>query len=87
MFTIKNSSEFIADIKSIDERLKNLRINSIEIDRSAYKIRYNFICDQAVDEELNKKILVEAEKISSPIFKEVQVSVKKTVANDELINT
>ena len=87
MFTIKNSSEFIADIKSIDDRLKNLRINSIEIDRKAYKIRYNFICDQAVDEELNKKILVEAEKISSPIFKEVQVSVKKTVSNDELINT
>ena len=87
MFTIKNSSEFIADIKAIDERLKNLRINSIEIDRKAYKIRYNFICDQAVDEELNKKILFEAEKISSPVFKEVQVSVKKTVSNDELINT
>lgn len=87
MFTIKNSLEFIADIKALDERLKNLRINSIEIDRKAYKIRYNFICDKAVDEELNKKILSEAEKISSPIFKEVQVSVKKTVANDELINT
>lgn len=87
MFTIKNSSEFIADIKSLDQRLKNLRINSIEIDRKAYKIRYNFICNQAVDEELNKKILAEAEKISSPIFKEVEISVKKTVANDELINT
>lgn len=87
MFTIKNSSEFIADIQSLDIRLKNIRINSIEIDRSAYQIRYNFICDQAIDEELNKKILLEAEKISSPIFKNVQVSVKKIVANDELINT
>ena len=87
MFTIKNSNEFIEDIKAIDERLKNLRISSIEIDRNAYKIRYNFICDKAVDDELNKKILAEAEKISSPIFKEVEVVVKKTVANDELIDT
>ncbi len=87
MFTIKSSSEFMADIKALDERLKNIRINSIEVDRAEHKVRYNFICDQAVDEELNKKILEEAEKISSPIFREVQISVKKIVANDELINT
>ena len=86
MFTIKNSFEFISDIKLLDERLKNIRINSIEIDRKAYKIKYNFVCDKAIDDELQQKILVEAEKISSPIFKEVQVSVKKMVANDELVN-
>ena len=57
MFTIKNSFEFIADIKVLDERLKNIRINSIEIDRKAYKIKYNFVCDKAIDDELQQKIL------------------------------
>ena len=63
MYTIKNSSEFIADVRLLDERLKNVRLNSIEIERSTQKIRYNFICDTAIDEDLQKKILNEAEKI------------------------
>ncbi len=87
MYTIKNSSEFIADIRLLDERLKNVRLNSIEIERSTQKIRYNFICDTAVDEDLQKKILAEAEKITSPAFSVVQVTVKKIVSNDQLINT
>ena len=87
MYTIKNSSEFIADVRSLDERLKNVRLSSIEIERSTQKIRYNFICDTAVDEDLQKKILNEAEKITSPAFSVVQVTVKKIVSNDQLINT
>lgn len=87
MYTIKNSSEFIADVRLLDERLKNVRLNSIEIERSTQKIRYNFICDTAVDEDLQKKILNEAEKITSPAFSVVQVTVKKIVSNDQLINT
>ncbi len=87
MYTIKNSSEFIADVRLLDERLKNVRLNSIEIERSTQKIRYNFICDTAIDEDLQKKILNEAEKITSPAFSVVQVTVKKIVSNDQLINT
>lgn len=87
MYTIKNSSEFIADVRSLDERLKNVRLSSIEIERSTQKIRYNFICDTAIDEDLQKKILNEAEKITSPAFSVVQVTVKKIVSNDQLINT
>ncbi len=86
MYTVKNSAEFIADIRAIDERLKNIRISSIEIEREKTKIRYNFICDQAVDEQLQEKILKEAEKITLPAFTIVQISVKKIVSNDELIN-
>ena len=65
MYTVKSSSEFIADVRALDERLKNIRVNSIEIERSACKIRYNFICDVAIDNELQSKILKEKEKKQS----------------------
>ncbi len=86
MYTVKGNAEFIADIRALDEKLKNIRINSIEIDRANRKIRYNFICDQTVDEELQKKILKEAEMITLPAFSLVEIGVKKIVANDQLIN-
>jgi len=86
MFTVKSNEEFISDIRLIDERVKNIRISSIEIDRKEYKIRYNFICDTAVDEDLQRKILIEAEKITSPAFSTVEISVKKIVSNDQLVN-
>lgn len=86
MFTVKNNAEFIADIRSLDQCLKNIRINSIEIEREKCKIRYNFICDQAVGEELQRRILEEVEKITLPAFTTVEISVKKIVSNDELIN-
>ena len=77
MFTVKNSTEFISDIRAIDERLKNIRISSIEIERENRKIRYNFICDQAVDKELQESILNEVEKITLPAFTLVEITVKK----------
>ncbi len=86
MFTVKNSTEFISDIRAIDERLKNIRISSIEIERENRKIRYNFICDQAVDKELQESILNEVEKITLPAFTLVEITVKKIVSNSELIN-
>ncbi len=86
MYTVKSSSEFIADVRALDERLKNIRINSIEIERDKCKIRYNFICDIAIDQQLQDKILTETEKITLPAFKTVEITVKKIVSNDELIN-
>jgi hypothetical protein len=86
MYTVKSSAEFIADVRALDERLKNIRISSIEVDRDKKSVRFDFICDQTVDEELRDKILGEVEKIAPPAFAEVLVSVKKIVSNDELIN-
>ena len=86
MYTVKSNQEFISDLRALDERLKNLRLNSIEIDRQQLKIRYNFICDQAVDSLLQERILEEANKISSSAFLNVEISVKKIVSNDQLIN-
>ena len=87
MFAVKNGAEFIADVRSIDQRLKNIRLNSVEIEREKHAIRYNFICDQTVDEELQTKVLREVEKITHPAFVTVEVGIKKIVSNDELINT
>lgn len=86
MYTVKSSAEFIADLRAIDTRLKNLRLSSVEVDRKQKSILYAFICDNAVDEDLQHKILAEAEKITSPAFSAVHVSVKKIVSNDELVN-
>ncbi len=86
MYTIKGSAEFIADLRQIDPRLNNIRLNSIEIQRDVCKVRYTFICDQAIDENLQQQILKEAEKITAPIFSVVEISVKKIVSNDQLIN-
>lgn len=87
MYTVKSQTEFLSDIRALDEKLKNMRLSSIEIERKDLKIRYNFICDNAVDEELQKRILEETEKITSPAFSLVEISVKKIVSNDQLINT
>lgn len=86
MYTVKNNAEFISDLRLIDERLKNIRLSSIEIKREEYTATYNFICDQTIDEELKSKILSEVEKITPPVFKFVQINVKKIVSNDQLIN-
>jgi len=86
MYTVKSSAEFITDLRTIDPKLKNLRVTSIEIDRESLKIRYNFICDTAIDAELQKKMLEEVEKITSPAFEFVEISVQKIVSNDQLIN-
>lgn len=86
MYTVKTNAEFLSDLRALDPALKNIRLSSIEIERKQSKIRYNFICDKAVDQELQNKILEQVEKITSPAFSAVEVGVKKIVSNDQLIN-
>lgn len=86
MFTVKSSSEFLADIRAISPNLKNLRINAIQIDRKEKCVRYDFICDKTVDKDLLDLILKEAEKITSPAFRSVKINVKKIVSDSELVS-
>lgn len=86
MYTLKSNSEFISDVRMLDACLKNARLSTIEIDRKAKSIKYVFICDQAVNADLQRLILKEAEKITSPAFEAVHVVVKKIASNSELIN-
>ena len=86
MFTIKTSAEFLDDIKSLDERLKNIRISSIEIDKKNRSVTYEFIYDKTIDDELKNKISAEVSKITSPVFKNVVTKLTKVVSNTDLVN-
>ncbi len=85
MHIVKSKSEFIADIRGLSNELKNLRLSAINVDRSNKSIKYEFICDKTVGEELKNKILKETEKITSPAFSLVTVSIKKIACDSELI--
>ena len=86
MYTLKSSQQFIEVIRALDKKIKNIKVRSVEIDKQNRKIRYNFICDNAIDEPLKQAILKEAEKITMPVFTLVEISVSKIVSNDKLIN-
>ena len=49
MYTVKTSAEFIEDIRALDEKLKNLRISTVEIDKSSRSIKYCLITDCVVE--------------------------------------
>ena len=86
MYSIKSSAQFIEQIRGLDEKLKNIRLNSIEIDRENQKVTYNFICDKSIEEELRKRVLLLVTESTFNAFEEVAVSIKKIVSNDELVN-
>ena len=79
MYTVKSSTEFIADVKALDEKLKNIRLSAIEINREDKSVHYSFICDVAVSEDLQRLILKEAEKITS--CSEKYITPQKNIQN------
>lgn len=85
MFTVKSKSEFLSDLRALHPNLINIRLSEVEVDRAEKSIRYHFICDKTVDENLKNLILKEAEKITSPAFSLVTVTVRKIVSDSELI--
>lgn len=85
MFTVKSHAQFIADIRSLDESVKNIRLSSIDIERTKGLVSYNFICDKTVDQTIKDKILQEAEKITQSAFSVVQITIKKIACDSELI--
>lgn len=85
MYSVKSGAEFLGKLRELDPRLKNLRLNSIEIDRKAFKVTYNFISDEAVDEELKKRLLDKVFEESPEEFRSVEITVKKIVSNEELV--
>lgn len=85
MYSVKDPSEFIGAIKGIDERLKNVKISSVEVDKEQRSVTYNFICDKAVTSALCYKMEETARKFTSQAFEKVFVKVSKIVANGELV--
>ena len=86
MHTIKTKQEFVEDIRSIDETLSKIRLSEVIVSRKEASIKYVFICDKTVDGELVEKIKDEAEKISPPVFRYVDVTINKIVSHKELVN-
>lgn len=86
MYSVKSSAEFLSEIRSLSEEVKDIRISSVEIDREKNSVVYNFICDRYVPEEIRNKIAVKAAENTPPIFSSVSVNVKKIVADEKLIN-
>lgn len=85
MYSVKDTSEFINAIKNIDERLKNVKISSVEVDKENRSVTYNFICDKAMTSALCFKIEETARSLTSQAFEKVFVNVSKIVANGELV--
>ncbi len=85
MYTVKNSAEFISAVAGLDERLKDVKLSSVEVDKEKSSVIYNFICDKAIDAELREKILDVCEKNTARVFSSVAVNVAKIVSNGDLI--
>ena len=85
MYSLKSGEQFLQQVRRLDEKLKNIKLGGIEIERNSAVIKYNFICDQTVDKELEEKILKVAFDNSLAVFKGVEISIKKIVSNEELI--
>lgn len=85
MYTVKNSAEFLSAITGLDERLKDLKLSSVEVDKEKSSVIYNFICDKAIDADLRERILDVCEKNTARVFSRVAINVTKIVSNGELV--
>lgn len=86
MDKINSQEEFIEKIREIDERLKKIRISSVEIDKKTNAVKYLFICPETIDETLKNKILEVAERCTPSSFQSVEIGVFKIVVDDSLVN-
>lgn len=86
MYKSVSGAQFIDSLRAIDDSVKNIRLSSVNVDRSGREIAYAFICDKTVDEKTRGEILKKAEEITPPAFKTVTVSIKKIVGDPELVS-
>ena len=86
MYTVSSSTEFLSEITALDEKLKSLKLSSIEVDKDKNSVVYNFICDKVVGADLKERILDVCEKNTARIFASVAVNITKIVSNGDLIN-
>ena len=56
MFKVNTQEEFISEVRRQDVKLINARITSIEINKKERRIKYVFICENVIGEDLQKKV-------------------------------
>ncbi len=86
MYRALDYEDFIAQVRATDERVKRIKIVSVEVKRSSKEITFNFICDNAVDGNLRDKICEQVKKIAGSGFNEVNVLIKKKANDVQLIS-
>lgn len=85
MAGLMSSNEFIEALRNMDENLKNIRLQSININRAELSVTYNFICDEFVEHELKDKVADKVESLAPKEFRFVNVNIKKIATNGDLI--
>lgn len=86
MSAARSYEDFLAEIKKIDERLLNIKVKSVEINKEARSVVYGFICDKSVDEPLKIKIAEKAAALTPETFTQVSVKVEKIASDNQLVN-
>ena len=86
MPSVISGEEFIKEIRKIDDKLSHAKITSIEVVKKERRIKYYFICENAISDDLQKKVWGVARSLTAKTFEKVNVYFTKIVSNDELIN-
>ncbi len=85
MFKIANAEQFLGEISLIDERLSTIRLHKIKISKENLTIRYEFISDKTIDNDLKEKVMDYLFRVTAESFKKIEVEIHKIVADSELI--
>lgn len=72
-------------MRKLDERLRKIKINTVVVDRETKDLKFNFICDKAVDKPLEEKMFNYLLAELPVSFRSVSFSVRKIVSDKELI--
>ena len=86
MLSKRNINEkTLNEIRALDESVKRIKIKSIDIFRSDKSVRFNLICDNAVTEEVQKKIYGYIRGKLPVGFNGLELNVVKIVADKDIV--
>ena len=85
MLKIGAGKRFLEELRKLDERLRKIKINTVVVDRETKDLKFNFICDKAVDKPLEEKMFNYLLAELPVSFRSVSFSVRKIVSDKELI--
>ena len=81
MFNLKTAEEILSEIRMLDDSLKNARLSGIEIVKKEKRIKYSFICENVINDEVQKKVWMALRNGTSRVFEKVNVYFSKIVHN------
>lgn len=85
MLKVGNKNSFLSEVSLLDESLLSVKIHEIEIDRENMTIKYVFISDKTISEDVKNKVLDYLERETPKVFSSIFLDIKKVVTDAELI--